>query len=53
MQSPWFAANPTAAAGTPRATCSTRPKPQGFKRLVVELAAVVLPHSSIVSAYGT
>src|SRR3954466_8309547 len=30
-----------------------RPKPQGLKRLVVELAAVVLPHSSIVGADGT
>jgi hypothetical protein len=28
-----------------------RPQPQRFQRLVVELAAVVLPHSSIVPAH--
>ena len=30
-----------------------RPQPQGLKGLVVELAVVVLPHSSIVRAYST
>ena len=30
-----------------------RPQPQRLQRLVIELAAVVLPHSSIVRAYST